>query len=306
MAWPTITFSDIAKANSVTVNMPGWGYETEIHMPIAITQAEDGKYPDNGFFDPLNAAGTLLGTFDYRVLSSCLWRMTPQQKSDFNAFMRNVSRGRAQDMVMGLGVSNIGFYPFGIDMSDTDDFIVREINRDQSGKQMRPFRWSEDGMSLIMISHVGVSFSAAPSSQGKLFIGDIVNGFMYPPGGIKPKPTYAFATQLSVSGAPSSINGPLTADSWETSFDLYCNTYNAWALIDQLVNKTRTADIPLIVPDHFDLFGADQSVGGAGGTYTAKFLGSSRSDKEIVIKITHVGFNQFKIPLTFWMKSKAA
>jgi hypothetical protein len=296
---------DIAEAVSVTVNRPTWGYETEIHMPIAITRAADGTY---GFFDPLNAAGTTLGTYDYRVMSSSLWRMTNAQKTAFNAFMLDAAKGRALNMVMRLSAEGVftGFYPFGVDMCDNGDYTVRELTRDQSGKMMRPLKWYEDNMSLVMVTRGGVSFSAPAASQGKLYIGDIATGFMFPQSGIKPVSSYQFQTDLSLSGAPNSLNGPAVADSWETSFDLLCNTQNTYALIDQLVNKTRAADLTLVVPDHFDMFGADQSANGAGGTYTARFLGSSRTDKEVVLKITHEGFDRFKIPLTFWMKAKTA
>jgi hypothetical protein len=205
-----------------------------------------------------------------------------------------------------LGAEFSGFFPFGVDQFDNGDYVVRELSREQSGKLMRPFRWSEDTIKLVMVSKTGVSYSAVPSNQGSLYIGDCEYGFMYPPDGIRPKISYCFQTSLSMDGTPSSINGPLVGDSWETNFEIICNTYNAFCLIDQLVNKTRTANIDIVVPDHFDMFGIDQSNYGVGGTYTCKFLGSERMEKEIVLKIIHEGFDRFRIPLSFWMKEKAA
>jgi hypothetical protein len=309
MAWPIITFWDMGKSNSITVNRPGWGYETEIHMPIAITQAEDGTYPENGFFDPLNEAGTTLGTYDYRVLSSSIWRMTNAQKNNLNSFMRSASLGRAQDFIMSveaIGVSS-GFYPFDPTLGDNGDYQVRIITQDQSGKQMRPFRWYEEKFSMVMVSHsTGTIIVPTARAQGKFFIGSIATGFMYPQAGFKPMAEYCYSTDLSITGVPSSMNGPVLDDSWTTSFELVCNASGAYQLVNQLVNVTRTADINLVVPTHFDVYGADWSVAGVGGTYKSKFLGSSRTDKEVVLKIIHEGYDRFRIPLTFWLKEKTA
>ena len=308
MSWPTVTFLDSAKVNSVEVNRPAWGYVTEIHMPIVITQAHDGSYPDNGFFDtPDETEPPVYGTYDYRVMSASLWRLTDAQKTLFNAFMRDASMGRAQDVYMRLSAVSIytGFYPFGVDMCDNGDYRVRFIDRSQAGKQMRPFRWHEEDISMVVISKTASSYYAPARNEGKLFIGDISTGFAYPQNGIKPKSSYCHMTQILSGGAPSSISGPQAGDSWETEFELLCNTGNAAQLINQLVNISRTSDIQIVVPDHFDMFGADQSANGAGGTYNAKFLGSERTDKEIVLRIIHEGFDKFRIPMSFWMESKS-
>jgi hypothetical protein len=190
-------------------------------------------------------------------------------------------------------------------MCDNGDYTVRELSRDQSGKLMRPFKWYEDDLSLVMVTRGGVSFSAYARSEGDFYIGSIGTGFMYPQNGITVSSTYCFDTQLSMSGAPSSVNGPLAGDSWEASFELQCNTYNAAALVEE-ITLSRTSDIILTVPDHFDMFGADQSLLGAGGTFKTKFLGSSRTDKEIVLSMKHIGVEQFLVPMTFWMKEKIA
>jgi hypothetical protein len=303
MAYNQITFLDYPnEISQISVNFPAWGYETEIHMPICITQAADGSYPDNGFFDPLADDGVTLGSYDYRILKSALIRMTNYQKNYYNAFMRNVVLGRAQNMVMRLTAGQ-GFFPFGPDLSDNGNFVVRELSRQQSGKQMRPFRWYEDTVSYVLIGLGSGTPSATPHSQGHLQIG-AVTGLMYPQSGIKCDPKYEVQTQTTITGAPSSINGPLVGDSWVASFELLCNTYNAAALIYQFTHTTRTSDLTVVVPQHYDMFGVDQSYLGAGGTFITKFLGSSRTDKEIVLNIKHIGHNQFLIPITLWLKAK--
>ena len=303
MSWPTVTFLDSTETYSTVINRPAWPYDIEIHMPIAITQAADGSYPDNGFFDPLKEAGDTLGTFDSRILSSSLWRMTADQKYSFNAFMRDLRMGRAENMIMRLGDDHTGFFPFCPDISDKGDYVVRELSRDQSGVQMSPFKWFEDTVALVMVTPSASAISLTPSNQGGLYIGNCAYGLMYPQNGIVPKAIYNFQTALSESGAPYSLDGDARGDSWEASFDLYCNSYNCMAIIDKLVKVYRTQDVPITVPKDYYMFGADQSSYlGLAGTYNAKFLGSERTDKEVILRVTHIGYNQFKIPMNFYMK----
>jgi hypothetical protein len=303
MAWQTMTFLDLDSAASAVVNAPAYGYGVEFHMPICVSQAADGSYPVNGFFDPPAEDGVTFGTYDYRVLKNALCRMTNAQKNTLNTFMRGPLWGRGQNFKLAL--AGTGFYPFGIDKQGTD-FIVREIGREQSGKQMRPFRWYEDSIDLVLVSDTGIAPTLDPVSQGGLYVGVITTGFMYPQNGIKVISDYAVDTQIMQTGLPSSINGPMAGDSWTASFALICNRYNTNALINQLITVSRTSDITLVIPDHYDMFGADNAYLGAGGTFTTKFLGSSRTDKEIILSIKHIGYDQFEIPLTFWMKEKIA
>ena len=285
------------------INRPAWPYDVEIHMPIAITQAADGSYPDNGFFDPLNEAGDTLGTYDYRLLSMSTWRLPEDQKIEFNAFFNDPAMGRAENFMLRLGPTSTGFFPFGIDMGDYGDFIVRLVTRDQTGSLIDPYKWFEESPSFVMVTRATNALSLPGDDQGGLYIGDAVFGLLYPQEGIKPKTTYNFQTQLSVSGSPNSLDSGVLGDSWETGFELLCSGCNAYQVVDEIVNNKRTADIPIIAPAGYYLYGADQS---SGGTYTSKFLGSSHDDKEVILKISHIGFDQFRIPLNFWMKAKTA
>ena len=305
MSWPTVSFYDATDNYSVDVNRPSYPYDVEIHMPIAITQAADGSYPDNGFFDPLNEAQDTLGTYDYRILTSSLWRMPADQKTSLNAFMRDLRMGRAENMVMKLGSAYTGFYPFGPDKGENGNFTVRELSRYQSGVQMAPFKWFEDTIAFVMTGGGGGGVLLSPMAQGELFIGGNAYGLMYPQDGIKPKPIYNFSTGISETGAPNSLDGGIVGDSWETGFDLLCNGYSCSEIITKLTQTYRTLDIPIVVPPNYYMFSADQSAGLA-GSYKAKFLGSERTDKEVILRVTHYGFNQFKIPMNFYMKERVS
>jgi len=305
MSWPTFNFWDITDNYNVEINRPAWPYDVEIHMPIAITQAADGSYPDNGFFDPLNEAQDTLGTYDYRILSSSLWRMTADQKISFNAFMRDLRMGRAENMIMKLGNDYTGFYPMAPDYAENGNFVCRELSRDQSGMLLSPYKWFEDTIAFRMISSGGGGVSLAPMTQGGLFIGGNTYGLMYPQGGIRPKASYNFQTGISETGAPNSFDGGIAGDSWEAGFDLLCNGYSCSEIITKLTQTYRTADIPIVVPPDHYMFGADQSAGLA-GSYMTKFLGSERTDKEVILRVTHYGVDQFKIPMNFYMKEKVS
>jgi hypothetical protein len=134
--------------------------------------------------------------------------------------------------------------------------------------------------------------------QGDFQIG-ACTGLMHPQSGITPTPNRMLNTGISLSGAPNSLNGPIAADSYLTDFTLQCNNSRGMSLIGQLMTTTRTADINIIAPAGSYLFGADK---GSAGTYTCKFLGSTDDESETVLLMTHLGYEQWSVPLHFWRK----
>jgi hypothetical protein len=69
--------------------------------------------------------------------------------------------------------------------------------------------------------------------------------------------------------------------------------------MDQLINTTRAADVDIVAPDSTYLFGMDN---GSSDTYTCKFLGSTDDDRETVLLMTHIGYQQWVMPLRFYRK----
>jgi hypothetical protein len=291
--------------NYVDVYRPTYPYTSEIHLPIAMQQASDGSYPDNGIFDPPDS-NNVIGTYDYRILKKSTFRIPVEQKADFNVFLRWATHGRAENFYLDLGDEHTGFFLFGIDKGDSGVFTVRIISREQAGPYMAPLRWFEDEIGLVLVSHTAVLPTFDYSHQGKLKIGAAEN-LMWPQDGIKSKSLYNYQTGVTVSGVPHSIDGPRYSDSWETEFELLCNSGNTYNVVHEIVSTSRANLLSIVTPSNYFIYGMDQSdVNGIGGTFLSRFLGSSREDKEIVLSIEHTGYNQFKIPMRFWLSEKTA
>ena len=294
----TLRFITLDESYYVDVNRPNYGYETEIHMPISMQQSIDGAYSfwDNGY--PSNGAGVP----DYRVISTSQWQNDPTTKAALNEFFINTLKGRCENVTMSLGANPCGFFPFGPDYGDSGDFTVRLYDREQSGRLQAPYNWFEDNLKLVLVPPAPAYTLPTQQPQGNFTIGSVQN-IMFPQNGFQPVAKYNHQTGLTKTGVPYSIDGPSVQDSFETSFDQQCNQSKAAALCALLTGSSgRTNDITIVGQSNFYAFGMDK---GSAGTYTCKFLGSSNTKSEIIITVKHIGFNQFELPLNFWMKAAA-
>jgi hypothetical protein len=264
-------------------------------MPIYTANRHPTGY---AFFDADNT-----GAKDYRILTTSRWQLPIAQKALLNEFLQDAAAGRCETITMSLGAISTGFFPFGPDFGDKGDFTVRLLSQNQSGMLLSPFKYFEDDLSFVMVSAPTPPALPTQVSQGNLQIGT-VEGLLYPQDTFKPSSRYNHQTGLSRTGAPYSIDGNDSGDSWETQFDHQCNTSLAAALVNFLVSSSgRTSEIDIITSLDNYAFGIDQ---GSNAHYIGNFLGSSRTKNELVIKITHDRYNRFTIPLSFWMKKNIA
>lgn len=281
-----------ADGTAITIDRPTWGYECEVHMPITVVE----RHP-TGYADAFDADDT--GAKDYRVLTDMKLQLPASQKLDLNNFLRDASLGRAENFTLRLGSTPTGFFPFGPDLGDVGDFSVRLLSQKQGGMLMAPYKYWQDNISLVLVSAPSYA-PASGASQGELQIGT-VSGLLYPQTLFNPSSIYNYQTGLSRSGVPYSIDGLELSDSWESSWDQQCNTGNAAALVDYLVSTGRGNDITITTAEDFYAYGMDQR---SEGIYKSRFLGSSRSKNELVLKMVCDGFNRWTIPLNFWMKER--
>jgi hypothetical protein len=279
-------------AVEIPVNLPKYGYDAKIHMPIVTQKACDGSY---SFFDPRKTG--LTGQYDYRTCDATLWN-SPSGKEGLNLFLSGVTMGRACDFTLSLGSDPTGYFPGGPDWGDKGDFTVRVVSRDQTGAMLAPWLWFQDGAQLIITGHPAYT-PPAQVKQGNFEIGSIQN-LMFPQAGFKPKTDYNFDTGLSVSGVPHSLDSASASDTWESTWDQDLNTGNAAALINYLITN-RDSNMALVAPSNFYPFGVDQ---GDSGIYSVKNIGSENTGKEIIISVKHIGFNQWIIPMNVWLKDK--
>lgn len=285
----TIRFTG-ADGTYIDVNRPSWQYDVDIHMPITISDIEPDGY---SFFDVSNN-----GAYDYRILSTAKLQLPAAQKANLNSFFKSTLKGRCETVTMALGSDPTGFFPFGPDLGDSGTFSVHVLSRTQSGQLLQPWKYWEDDIALVLVPPSPAYTPARGAIQGSLQIGTIT-GLMAPQAGFNPASNYKYQTLITRTGTPYSQDGREASDFWETSWDQQCNNGNASVLVAFLVSTAgRTADITITTPAAQYPYGSDKL---SGGSFVSRFLGSSRSKNEVIIKISHNAYNHFLIPLSFWM-----
>jgi|WetSurMetagenome_2_1015567.scaffolds.fasta_scaffold22159_2 hypothetical protein len=299
-----IKFWDITDTYyTIDLPTPQYPYTVDIHMPIYVSKAGDNSYSDNCFFDcPDENVPPNYGTFDYRLLKIDNWLLNDTQQTSLNGFFRDIDKGRGLNCKLKMGATGIGFFVAGPDYADFGNYTLRLLSHKQTGVLQSPFQCFKNEVIFLITSFSAEIPIVTYRNQGPLQIG-AVDGLMLPLQNIDAQIKYNVLNEYSMNGTPYSEIQHISSDSFETNFELECNTGNAYALVNQFEVTTRTNDLDIIIPSGNFLFGNDNW---SGGTYTCKFLGSTIEDTEIVLSLQHVGFEQWKIPLSFWLKEKIA
>lgn len=202
------------------------------------------------------------------------------------SFLKN---NQGNEITMDIGTDS-NFFPFGPDKGDSDEFIVRIINR-QYGT-FDQFKQFTKSLELLLVSAPDYSLPSVVN-QGSFQIGT-VQYLLYPQLSFNHKSNYSIQTGIAFNGEGKSIDHGY--DSYETSFVQQCNTSLAAKLFDYLTGTTgRHQDITIIAGEDYYMFGP---INGDDGTYTCKLI-------QNVIECKHVENEQFEIPLNFYMKSAA-
>lgn len=272
-----------ANGSSVEITTPEYGYSSIVHMPINWVETA------NGWDGWDNGKGQT--TYDYRTCKIPRFLFSKAMQADIVDFLLDSTKGRNTDITIELGESETGFFPFGPDKGDLGDFECRIINRMPTGILDNPWLYFGNEVEMVMVSAPQYAIPV-PVDQGDLQIGT-VDGLMYPQDGIKPISKYGLRQDLTLSGAVNALD--IAHNQYETEFELWANHSKAAALIDHLTGTVRNNDVSIVAPDNHFLYGAEN---GASGNYTSKLIQSS-------IEIRHIEYDQFRIPLKFWMKAVA-
>lgn len=306
----TVVFS-LPGVTSITIPLPPYGYECEIHYPIEQAQAEDSSRSFR------RNAG------NYRVLTSASWLLNPTHAASLSNFFRVVARGETIYISPGVDASGqSGFFPFGPDYTDNPSvgYQAKLLTQKPSGQLLKPMRWGGNDLSMVLTAAPATNgiaanttapnYAAATCSQGTFAISG-VTGLPMPDGGFQLATDYTIGTALSRTGAPSSVDGRTTEDTYISNFDLTINQGNAAALIAAITaaleNTTPTiiggvtypGVLPLYIVDPgYYVFGYDNFGGSFPNSFNAWFLGSEDSKgDEIVLKIKHDAWNRWTIPM---------
>lgn len=268
-------------AYSVTIKQPYFGYSTRIRMGLHYSRTQAGyKIGDDG------------ASYDSRICEIPTWILDATDQLALNTFLNDIAIGRGNNFQLELGATASGFFPFGADKGDKNNFICTLVDFERKGAQLNPYLQHSNSLSIAYVS--GPSSAYTPpvvESEGTLSIGTVTT--------LRPVQTFPQATQemaiireVSRGGSVSSVDLGTQGDHVETALDLEMRTGNCAALITYLLTA-RSGDIAVSTPAYTWLFGLPNDYM---GDYTTKLLNG-----EIVI--THDRHDLFKTQLKLWMKS---
>lgn len=272
----SITFTN--GANSITIPAPRYGYTARIAMSISWAGTNPPSAWDAGAaYDERNCSG--FGTW-----------LSRSDAAAFGAYLAANGSGRCEDQTMSLGVSS-GFFPFGPDKGDSGDFTVRFVPASSiKGITDKPFLRFDTELAMIMVAAPAYTLPAL-RPQGHLQIGT-VTGLRWPR--FNPIVNRAISQVLAHGGNPFDLDYGTSSDSYTCEFNQQMNGPNAANLLAFLTSTSgRGHDITVTAPANHYLFGADN---GGNGSYTAL-------QTSTVLEITHDGYDQFSLPLEFYMKA---
>jgi hypothetical protein len=230
------------------------------------------------------------------------------QAADLATFLRSQSRGQDFSIALGSG-DGTGFFPAGPHNGDVGTFTARLLSQAPTGLLNAPMRWYKNDLSMI-ITGVPISYDAGsviPQGSLEFNIGGGEIAVLPPPdSACAVKPDYRINTQYSRSGAASSVVGAVAADAFVSTLELTAWLPNIAFIINALISGISDVyygsagyDTMVfnITDPGYGIFGADI---GNSGAYVAQLLGSDDSPgSEIILKITHTGWNMFTLPMTF-------
>jgi hypothetical protein len=191
---------------------------------------------------------------------------------------------------MSLGETATGFFPFGPDLGDKGDFIVRITDAFGGGISAEYYRHFEAGIALKLVSAPAYTYPS-PKYEGPMVISGM-SGYRFPQSQFVPDVEYAYEQNITAGGGISEIDMGRNADLITTEFDIETCQVNAANLIGML-KTVRSGNITIVTPPHWWLGGANL---GGNGTYTCMNIMQT-------IKFKHERHDYFVIPMKLWIKS---
>jgi hypothetical protein len=273
-------------ANSVQIPQPLYGYRVELSMSFKVIAAADGtrtSWDDTAALVP-----------DKRTLIGLNFQCAESVQAYLQAFLNDAAKGRCETIILRLGATPTGFYPFGPDLGDVGDFTCGILRNAPGGVLLEPWLHFPTDLALTLVTAPAYSLPTVVP-QGNFQIGT-VTGLSFPQAGFTVSKENNWKTGVTNTGVPYSVDGKTAADRWTSAFANDGNASISGALLAFLKSTSgRGTDITIVAPDKFYMFGVEN---GAAGTYTTRLL-----DNKLII--THNRFDEFSIPLSFWMKAAA-
>lgn len=268
----TITFQTPA-LDELTVNTPQHGYESRIVMAMKKFKATNGEIR---FWDNTS-------TYDAR-LCKCQFVLNYTMANNFKTFFNDPTKGRGSNVLMTLGLTKTGFFPFGPDYGDIGSFNVRMLDMTVSKQLHAPWKWWTIDCTFVLVLTYQTYSIPTQYDDGNFQVGT-VTGLRYPQDGFDQNTKYGMTNLAVFGGGMQETDKGIAGDTFGNNFDITANNTKASALVYYLVNTARGNQFNVITDTNYYAFGIHKN---ATATFACRL-----EDNEIVVN--HYGYNQFRI-----------
>ena len=265
-------------STDVVLPAPNFGYTVTVHTSIIVRRMDDGTYRswDNG------------NTFDRRTLN-CKWFLSLADTLSLIEIFRDSAKGRGEEIQFRLGGTPTGFFPFGPDKGDKNNFSFVPLNINPRASVGHP----PDFFNVeCEFENTGVFPSYTPPSpvnEGSLSIGTVLN-LRYPDNMHQQEIEYAVETQITESANAFLVDKTETGDRYNVTLPMISRQPNAATLFNHLTGTVRADSVNIVPPANSFLFGREK---GSTATYTCSWLQTD-------VLITHELADRFVFDLEFY------
>jgi hypothetical protein len=267
---------------TVSIPVPEYGYKSIIDLPFDIDTLDTGVKTVYAYDSTLD-----------KYHCECDVIMTPLDMAAFNDFIKNHSDSRALNNITMLLNANCGFFPFTPLHGDSGPFTVGLIVSKSEKIQDNPFQYFKVSIAIYKQGSFPAYSLPSQINEGSLSIGTVTN-IRFPENYFDPTEDNGILYNVDESGSLNFIDRGKLASSWQTVFPVMAGTGKTAAILNYLINTSRSGVFQLSTqPGHY-AFGADKE--GAGTNYNVILIQDQ-------IEITHTVFNRFEFPLTIQYQS---
>jgi len=271
----SITFT--MQGNNYTFDEPEYGYTSSVALAIHRAPVLPRGYApwDDG------------SSFDVRTCN-VTFIMNATDANSLLGVWKDADKGRGVTGSLVLPSAS-GFYPFGPDYGDAGTFGVRMIDLEPGPPLEEPWLYFRNTIRFVMTSHPAYGLPTQ-QAEGDLTIG-AVSGLRYPPEFTSPEIRYAVATVLTRNGTPYTVDRLPSSDVYETTLNMVLRQNKAAALLNHLVATVRANNVTITDGGNGYLFGRSA---GQGAALTCQWVNE-------VVNVRHRRFDEFEMPLTFYL-----
>lgn len=247
-------FLEVEDFGDITVRRPDFGYITEINMRLHFSNVINIPHEIIPVWDDG-------ASYDTRKCKIKSWLLNTSEQEDFIYFMNEATMARGNNEPLNnvrlkLGSTPTGFFPFGADYGDKEDFHIMIPTTDyKEGKLLYdPLRFWENDVTFCLYppdaqNPLPSYTPPAQENEGDLQLGDVYN-LLCPQEPAEPQKNRRLNSSIAGGGMLDFIDLGSPVDELITNLKLEMKQGNCAALIKFLTGASgRAFDFPADFPD---------------------------------------------------------